>query len=75
MANTQEANDWEEVSRCAACGDEIWPDVERAFAYAPDAYLCFACAELRGGVYDSDEDRWTSAPDVSDLADERRPHV
>lgn len=62
-----------EVS-CIGCGAELWPDVDRAFATGPDTFLCFECAEQRGGVYDADEDSWTRPPDVSGLVDERRPH-
>lgn len=36
-----------------------------------DAWLCFDCAVRRGGVYDSEEDRWTTAPNVADLPQER----
>ncbi len=71
---TQNADDWADALTCSDCGAELWPDVDRAFASGPNIYLCFECAERRGGVYDSDEDRWTVAPDVSGIADERRPH-
>ena len=60
---------------CAGCGAEIAPEIDRAYAYGPDSYLCFECAERRGGIYDAQEDRWTAAPDVSGLPDERRPHL
>lgn len=59
---------------CIDCGATIWADGDRSFVSGPDTYLCFECAERRGGVYDEDEDRWTVSPDVSDLPDERRPH-
>lgn len=72
---TQNSDEWAEASTCDDCGAELWPDVDRAFASGPDTYLCFECAERRGGVYDADEDRWTVAPDVSGMADERRPHA
>lgn len=70
--DTQDSN---EASACVDCGEELWPDVGRAFACGPDTYLCFECAERRGGVYEADEDRWTVPPDVSELPDERRPHA
>lgn len=72
---TQNVDEWTEASACIECGAELWPDVDRVFATGPDTYLCFECAERRGGVYDADEDRWTVAPDVSGIADERRPHL
>ncbi len=70
----QERDDWDELTRCIECGAELWPEVDRAFACAPEAYLCFECAERRGGVYDADEDRWTTPPNVIGLVDERQPH-
>lgn len=69
----QERDD--QASSCVDCGAEIWPEVDRAFSYGSEEYLCFGCAERRGGVFDADEDRWTSAPDLSGLPDERRPHA
>ncbi len=72
---TQDTNGWDELSVCSSCGAELWPEADRAFTYGPGAYLCFECAERRGGVFDAEEDRWTSAPDVSGLPDERRPHA
>ncbi len=74
---TQDARDaegWEETSSCIDCGAELWPDRDRAFPSGPETYLCFDCAERRGGVYDADEDRWTVPPDATGLPDERRPH-
>jgi hypothetical protein len=72
---TQDAGDWEDATTCIECGAVMWPDVDRPFATGPDTYLCFECAERRGGVYEPDEDRWIVAPDVSGLPDERRPHT
>jgi hypothetical protein len=69
-----EPTDLDDSETCAGCGVELWPAVDRAFASGDSVYLCFECAEHRGGVYDEDEDRWTVAPDVSELGDERRPH-
>ncbi len=71
---TQDIDSDEPIS-CAACGADLWPDVDRAFPASPDTFLCFECAERRGGVYDADEDRWVVAPDVMGVSDERRPHA
>jgi hypothetical protein len=71
---TQDVDEWADASACIDCGAGLWPGVGRAFATGPDAFLCFACAERRGGVYDAGEDRWTTPPDVTGLSDERRPH-
>jgi hypothetical protein len=62
------------LTECFDCGARIDPALDRAFAMSTDAFLCFECARRRGGVYDSDADRWIVPPDVSDEADERRPH-
>ncbi len=67
-------SEWAETTVCFICGAELSPEVDRAFACSPEIYLCFECAEARGGVYDAGEDRWVVAPDTSGLADERRPH-
>jgi hypothetical protein len=64
----------EDAIACIDCGRAIWADRDRSFASGPNSYLCFECAERRGGVYDEAEDRWTVAPDMSGLFDERRPH-
>ncbi len=68
-------SEWTEMTTCLGCGAQVSPEADRAFACSPDTYLCFECAEARGGVYDADEDRWVVAPDTSGLADERRPHL
>ncbi len=64
-----------ETTTCVGCGAELSPETDRAFATGPDTFLCFACATQSGGVYDADQDRWTVPPDVSGIADERRPHA
>lgn len=72
---TQDAGGWDDASACIDCGAELWPDVDRAFLCSSEIYLCFECAERRGGVYEADEDRWVVPPDVAGLPDERRPHA
>lgn len=68
-------SEWTEVTVCSACGSRVSPERDRAFASSPEVYLCFACAEARGGVYEAGEDRWVVAPDATGLDDERRPHA
>lgn len=68
-------SEWTQATTCVACGADVSPEVDRAFACSSDTYLCFACAEGRGGVYDAEQDRWIVAPDTSGLQDERRPHA
>jgi hypothetical protein len=70
---SQDLDDWEDTSACVECGAILWPNVDRAFPSGPDTYLCFACAERRGGVYAEEDDRWTVAPNMAGLPDERRP--
>ncbi len=53
---------------CASCGTEVLSS-ERAYAFE-ESVLCYECSLARGGVYDELHDRWTSAPDVSDLPHE-----
>jgi hypothetical protein len=64
----------EDITRCIDCGETIQGAADQSFVSGPETYLCFECAERRGGVYDAAEDRWTIPPDVSGLPDERRPH-
>ncbi len=67
-------DEWAEPTACCDCGASMWPEVERAFPCSPETYLCFVCAERRGGVFDATEERWIVAPNVAGLPDERRPH-
>jgi hypothetical protein len=71
--DTSDLND--EGENCCLCGAPIWPETDRSFACSPEEFLCFACSERRGGVYEAREDRWVVAPDVAGLFDERRPHL
>jgi hypothetical protein len=66
MAHREELED--QVT-CASCGAQISRASERGFAFGESSVLCFACAEQRGGRYDSDEDRWTRAPSLAGLPD------
>ncbi len=54
-----------ECEVCASCGTDV-RSAERAFAFE-GSVLCWECAMKRGGEYDELHDRWTKAPDVSDL--------
>jgi hypothetical protein len=69
--HNQEAND---LTDCCDCGASIAPAIDRAFGLNDEEFLCFDCAVLRGGVYDAREERWTVAPNVTGLPDERRAH-
>lgn len=73
-ASSMNESEWTEMTTCLGCRAQVSPTIDRAFACSPDTYLCFACAEARGGVYDAGEDRWVVAPDTSGLEDERRRH-
>lgn len=73
--DSSERSDWDDATSCVECGAVLWPDVDRPFASSPETFLCYSCAERRGGVYDAAYDRWSVPPDVSGLPDERRPHA
>lgn len=66
--------EWNDVVDCYECGATIAPDTDRVFALSEDAFLCFACAVARGGVYDAKEERWTVPPSAAGVPDERRAH-
>lgn len=63
-----------EATVCCECDAPLVPEADRAFACSPEEFLCFACSERRGGVYDAAQDRWVIAPSVAGLPDERRAH-
>jgi hypothetical protein len=66
--------EFDELGECAVCHAEIEPGTDRAFFFTPERLLCFRCASERGGVYDADEETWTTPADTSDLENEQRPH-
>lgn len=57
----------EQLDVCASCQASIIPNEEESFAFGPNSVLCWKCAIDRGGVYNEYEERWTTAPNVSDL--------
>ncbi len=65
----------DETAVCVDCNEGLWPEIDRSFPIGEELYLCYDCSERRGGVYDAKQDRWSTAPDLSGLVDERRPHV
>jgi hypothetical protein len=67
-----DGNDSDRVERevCAACGQRIAVDSERAFGFGAENALCAACAIQRGGRYDAERDVWDVAPDLAGLDDE-----
>ena len=64
----------DELDSCANCGADIAAGPDRGYRYGNHGVICWSCAVERGGSYDADKDAWTTAPDVMDLPDERRPH-
>ena len=64
-----------ELVDCIECHATIAAERDRAFAVTEDEWLCFECATRRGGVWDDEEDEWTTTPDLTGLYDERRPHA
>jgi hypothetical protein len=59
------------IRPCADCGAPVEQE-ERVFGFGADAVLCWECALRRGGAYDSEEDRWTVEPGVTDLLKRER---
>lgn len=58
-----------QMSLCAECGEEIWPERERSFLMdGSDDALCYGCASRRGGAYDELNDTWVQTPDLSGLS-------
>lgn len=53
---------------CSECGGKIWPELEPSFAFAEVMRICLSCAMRRGGEYDRVDQRWTTRPDVTNLA-------
>jgi hypothetical protein len=74
LAMTAAIWDWNIGLGCSECDASLWEDDDRAFSYAPRAYLCYECATRRGGVYDASADTWTTPPDVRSLG-RRRSHA
>jgi hypothetical protein len=60
------ASEEEQMSQCAECGAEV-ATTDRVYVFGTDELLCFGCALKRHGAYDELHDRWTVAPDVTDL--------
>jgi hypothetical protein len=56
-----------DLRTCAECGAELTPGVDREYAFGSEAFLCYACAVRRGGVYDEAHDRWLEGADTSGL--------
>jgi hypothetical protein len=57
-----------QFSMCMECGEEVWPERERAYLLTDDDVLCQACAARRGGVYDELRDIWSPPPSLHGLA-------
>lgn len=63
------------VGSCADCEQDVGLEDSHAFTLPDGGLLCWACALIRGGVYDDKYDRWVVSPAAEDLPDERRPHA
>lgn len=64
----------ENLRRCASCGAEIDPDIDRAYRLGEEV-VCFECSIARGGRYSAELEQWTTTPDTGDLGGELRPHA
>ncbi len=58
---------------CASCGAEVQIARDRGYALDAERVLCFPCAVQRGGSYDEHRDLWVEAPDLANLARDRKP--
>jgi hypothetical protein len=56
-----------ELVRCADCGTELVPALERGFVTGADTVLCYDCAERRGGSWDEQRGVWSGEPDLIGL--------
>ena len=64
--------EWDELVDCYDCGAAVAPSAQYAISIDLDEFICFDCAVVRGGVYDTIEDRWIVFPDVvTGIPDER----
>jgi hypothetical protein len=57
-----------ESIHCTGCGAELLATTQPTYPFGVSGILCLSCAEQRGGSFDARLDRWTSPPDVLDLA-------
>ena len=70
MANEASERDEELEVPGSDCGAGVYMSGSRAYGIGDWGALCWSCAIRRGGQYDADEERWTTAPSTDDL---RRP--
>ena len=66
------SEEFDQATECADCRAAILPAIDRSFGFDDDAYLCYACAVGRGGVYDSRLERWAVFPDMGGDREARR---
>jgi hypothetical protein len=69
-----EIEELEQAAICVACGAPVDETTHRAYAFGEDGLLCWSCALDRGGIYDTEQEIWVSAPDLEGLPDARAPH-
>jgi len=62
----------EDQGRCSDCGQPLPLAAERCCSLSEITTLCWDCALRRGGIYDSDQDRWSVLPDAGDLEESAR---
>lgn len=67
-----EPEELDELVECWDCGETVSPSEDSVFQFGDRAVLCIKCAIRRGGSYDAFGERWTEAPSIADLPDERR---
>lgn len=63
-----------DIVGCIECGQSVDTTFDHPFAITDEIVLCASCATRRGGAYDSDKEKWTVAPRLEEIPEERRPH-
>ena len=69
-----EREEIDDLVECYDCSAALEPAQAGVYVFGDDLALCWQCAQKRGGVYASEDDRWLVAPNIADLPDERRAH-
>jgi len=66
LIRDEEEREEPEAIPCADCGEAIFAS-GRGYAFGTEQWLCWQCAERRGGRYDAHRECWSGAPEVGDL--------
>lgn len=59
--------EWEEGTECAECGEPVERRADAGFPFGEELVLCFECATKRGGIFDTELDKWVAFPKLDGL--------